>query len=203
VYRLYHYAKIAFPYASTCADLSRDIAIYIRDYRSTFGLDVTHPSNKYSNVISYFFHDSLFSYYASDCLNDTDLLNKFASRIYTELLNSKHFLYYVCDHTTTYEINRKISLIKEFYSKLDYLHLVDFFESQRQYYESDLNDSDVYRKDDFDNVFNPFFYDNVYVDFGTLRSCESFRLFSAEQLNLSSKRVKHKVLNDKNLIFNF
>ena len=47
---------------------------------------------------------------------------------------TKHFLYYVCDRPTLSEQRRKLKLIEEFYSRLDYMHLKTFFENQQLFY---------------------------------------------------------------------
>lgn len=69
---------------------------------------------------------------------ESDEFNRWVHRIYTELLVSKHFLYFVCTHNTLAERKSKQRMIESFYSYLDYMHLTSFFESQQEFYESDL-----------------------------------------------------------------
>lgn len=107
----------------------------------------------------------------------------------------------MCDHPTAYEIERKIKLIKEFYSRLDYNHLLEFFESQCKYFESDFCGDEFTVLDDYGNNYLPFFYDNVDFSFADYKTFQPYKLFSTEVYSTFEKRIKHKKLNDLNKIF--
>ena len=100
----------------------------------------------------YFFEPEIVNYSL-----DSIEMCRYVHRVYTELLLSKHFLYYVCDRPTLSERKRKLKLIEEFYSRLDYMHLKTFFENQQLFYESDLiGDLDL-MSDAWENSYYPFF----------------------------------------------
>lgn len=202
-YRLYDTAREAFPACETAMELAREIAATIR----YFGCSVSSVLSEYEfagctelsktdDLLTYFYDPEVSSYSV-----DSDLFQKWVNRIYIELLISKHFLYYVCDHPTTYEINRKIKLIKEFYSQLDYLHLTEFFDSQCQYYESDFQGDELLLSDKYENSYCPYFYDNVSCDMKDYKKLVAYKIFESTTLKRVSDRIKHKYLNDKNKIF--
>ena len=110
-------------------------------------------------------------------------------------------MYYVCDHPTTYEINRKICLIQDFYKQLDYLRLTEFFENQSQYYESDFVGDEPLLSDQYGNSFVPYFYDNLNYSMKCYKELVAYKLFESNTLRLAQDRIKHKYLNDKNKIF--
>ena len=96
---------------------------------------------------------------------------------------------------------RKLKLIEEFYSRLDYLHLKTFFENQQLFYESDLvGDLDL-MSDAWENSYYPFFYDNVYFSSSVYKKTPVYRLYDMQINKLFSDRIKHKKLNDLNKIF--
>lgn len=196
---MYDTAKELFPYCETASDLSREIASCIRLFGSSFkGLTSDVPVSdvsKLNDLCSYFYSPD------SDSDVDSDLFQRWVNRIYIELLTSKHFLYYVCDHPSTYEIQRKIRLIQEFYKQLDYLRLTEFFENQSQYYESDFVGDEPLLSDAYNNSYCPYFYDNVNYSMESYKELVPYKLFRADILKLSQDRIKHKYLNDKNKIF--
>lgn len=146
----------------------------------------------------------MFSYFNdNDSLSDinSEVFSRYVHRIYVELLISKHFLYYVCDKVTLYEINRKIGLIKSFYSRLDYLHLLDFFENQSIYFESDLVGDDDLMSVTWEQSYCPYFYDNVRFDWNDYKSSPIYLRFNSDVEKLFADRIKHKRLNDENKMF--
>lgn len=129
---------------------------------------------------------------------DSEQFSRYVNRIYSELLVSKHFLYFVCDNTTLKERERKLKLIREFYSRLDYLHLVDFFKQQQQFFESDFA-GDVALEGE--GNFMPFFYDNFDPRMFDLENQRFYRAFASKVHSDYQKRIKHKRQNDLNKIF--
>lgn len=188
-YCLYDDARRAFPAVETTIDLARSIAACIYYFpleAKTFGSDkVTY------DLCRYFYDPSV-----GDI--NTDSFDKWIHRIYTELLLSKHFLYFVCDHRTKYEINRKIKMIDDFYSRLDYMHLTEFFENQSSFFESDLFGADDLLSQNADNQFYPYFYDNISYSLADYRTSPAFNVMSSQIMDEFEKRCKHKKLNDIN-----
>lgn len=131
---------------------------------------------------------------------DSDEGSLFVQRIYTQLLLSKHFMQFVCERPTIAEAKRKLKLIENFYTELDYLHLKDFFETQSAFFDSDLyGEESLYYKDD--NAYYPYFYDNVDVSYDNLSAVPAFRCFTQKTLELYNSKMKHKRLNDLNKMF--
>lgn len=199
-YTFYQSALKVFPTCVTCADLSREIASLIK----LSSCDSTSYFRFLSCSDSSYVVESLLKYcYDADflCDSESDKFRCAVNRLYNELLLSKHFLTFVCDHISSYEIDRKIALIRKFYSKLDYLHLLEFFDSQCAYYESDFVGNEYDSIDKFGNPFCPFFYDNYSFSLSTYKHMRVFKLFESDQYDQSYKRIKHKYLNDLNKIF--
>ena len=198
-YRLYDTARKAFPGTETCLSLAKEIAMTICIFgvnRETFNFDLfglLNTDEEFFKLLSYFGDPG--------CTTDTEEFDRFVTRIYTELLLSKHFLYFVCDRPTVYEINRKIKLIDEFYKELDYLHLTQFFESQQLFYEDDLFGSEDLMSDRFEQTYCPYFYDNVHYSMDTYKHSTLYKTYDSEVCKLFEDRIKHKRLNDKNKIF--
>lgn len=194
-YQVYKYAKECFPESETCLSLAKEIAAscyYFPVKERTF-VSGSFEQQKMFRLLSYFNDVSV-----ADLNSDQG--DRYVHRIYTELLISKHFLTFVCDKPTSYEIDRKIKLIREFYSRLDYLHLLDFFESQKLFFESALYGGDDLMTDG-DNVFYPYIYDNVAFSFEDYYTRPAFRIMSEQVCKMYKDRMKHKELNDKNGIF--
>lgn len=196
-YTLYEVAKRCFPCAETCFDLAKEIAFNAYTFDTAIRLKAfgsTKDERDMFDLLSYFRDTSVTDLYS-------DSGDRYVHRIYTELLVSKHFLTYVCDRPSVYEINRKIRLIKEFYSRLDYLHLLDFFENQKKFFESDLFDSGTLKEFGSDNWFYPYIYDNVEYSAAEYYSMPAYRVMREDVCKIYQDRQKHKYLNDKNGIF--
>ena len=194
-YSVYEIAKKYYPSAETSMHLARLVA------------DDIFINNVFNDKKEYSYYDKehleLLRYF-----DDTDgavtlppeEYTLFVSRIYMQLLLSKHFLQFVCDHNTLAEKKRKLRIIENFYSRLDYMHLTDFFESQRLFYESDfVNDDGLF--DTGSTKVCPYFYNNIRYDFDDYRCTPTFLLYASDVIKLGADRVKHKKLNDANKIF--
>lgn len=201
-YRIYALARRLFPACETAYDLAKDIAAYIYYFhlnKDSYQLDIFGQCSDVSELykISQYF-------YEPDVLThsiDSEEMSRYVHRIYSELLISKHFLYFVCDSLSLSEQLRKLRIIEDFYKELDYLHLKTFFESQQLFYESDLIGDEDLLKDTWNNSYYPYFYDNVYLDFQLYKKQPVYRLFDTNVKKLFNDRIKHKKLNDLNKIF--
>lgn len=197
-YTIYSTARKHFPEATSTAQIARDLARFIW----TFGIDSQDysPEDKdFLKLLGYFYDPVIYS----QPMGNNPEYAKYVNRIYTELLVSKHFLTFVCDNSTLYNQKSKIRMIQEFYIKLDYLRLTQFFENQRKFYDSDLYGSDDLLTTEFDDDYYPYFYDNLEFDPLGLTLTPAYRNYHSETLKLFQDRVKHKKLNDANrILFN-
>lgn len=201
-YSIYDTARNLFPEASTTLSLAKEIAVYIHDFhstKSTYLIDLFGSCSDQSKLFE--LADYFCDYENISCPVDSVDFDLFVHRIYSELLVSKHFLYFVCTHNTLTERKIKLRLIEDFYSRLEYMHLTDFFESQRLFFESDLiGDADLLTNE-WENTYYPYFYCNVHTDFNSFRTTPVYKLYSSEIKKLFNDRIKHKKLNDANKIF--
>ena len=100
-YSIYDTARLLFPDVKTTFSLAKEIAIYIyyfHNTKETYLLDLYGYCSDQSKLyeLSQYFYDSdvlLHSF-------NSDEFSRYVHRIYTELLISKHFLYFVCTHNT-------------------------------------------------------------------------------------------------------
>lgn len=201
-YGIYDTARRLFPSAETAFSLAKEIAFYIKYFhyeKSTYLLGLlgqVSDSKSLLDLSNYFYDHDVVSRPV-----ESDEFNRWIHRIYTELLVSKHFLYFVCNHNTLAERKSKQRLIEEFYSYLDYMHLTAFFEAQQEFYESDLIGDNDLCSDQWENSYYPYFYNNVYTVSGRFEETPVYRLYSSDVNKLFNDRIKHKKLNDANKIF--
>lgn len=201
-YRIYGRARRAFPASNSCIDLARQIACCVKYFprdKETFGrpgVDGSFDADTYK-VVNYFYDAKSVDYDVS-----SEEFSRYIQRIYTELLLSKHFLYFCCDgDLTLYKSREMIRRIKEFYSQLDYLHLTEFYATQSVFFDNWLFGSDDLIIDEFDNTYCPYFYDNVQFNMEDYKVSLAYRLMSTESAKLYVDRIKHKELYDFNGIF--
>lgn len=123
------------------------------------------------------------------CPMDSCDWDKIRASIYKQLLISRLF----CDNCRIANISPQyyLSKIEDFYRELDYMHLTDFFRSQKNYFAKDY-------ADEGDLVY---FYNNVDYDFAEFQQSFAYRRYKSEVTQLAKDMVKHKLQNDKNDIF--
>ena len=195
-YRIYDIARQAFPEFDTPAKLARQVcscAYYFGVNPSTFQDKATR------DVITYFY-----DYEACQQTDmSSDVFQKWVQRVYNELLLSRHFLYDLIGTPTIASCKSMLKRIEEFYVQLDYYHLTEFYETQNQFYLSNMYGSDdlMSISDDNSLSFFPYFYDNVNYSLSDYKATACYSLMMSEVMSEASKRMKHKVLNDANLIF--
>ena len=193
-YRIYFAAKQAFGDTGSCLALAKEIALTC--YYFPPQLDKV-PFDALMRKVLYYFHDA-----TVHSEPGTPEFDRYVQRIYVELLVSKHFINFCCYGKTDFEtVNRMVGIISDFYNRLDYLHLKDFFETQSMFYASNLYGSEDLLSDDFENSFYPYFYNNVNYDLSNYQTTPAYQLMKAETAKLCYDRIKHKVLNDENKIF--
>lgn len=217
-YRIYDKVRQAFPYAEN----PKTLAVLIAERAYYFGNDFicNREENGERYTVEYQALGLPFDQPIADISVDTlwnDILGYFVdfivmptigtlqfdrwvNRIYLELLISRKFLYKICKNRTYVECQSKLKMIENFYSRLDYLHLLDFYESQSCFFDSDLLGCDDLMSDG-DNVFVPYFYNNVDYDHSIYEQSLVYKTFSCDVQQLFQDRIKHKELNDKNKIF--
>lgn len=120
---------------------------------------------------------------------DSIYWDKVRTSIYTQLLTSRLF----CDNCRIANISSQyyLSKIEDFYRKLEFMHLTDFFRSQEKYFAKDYADDD-------DLVY---FYNNSDYDFAEFQNSFAYKRYKSEVTQLAKDMVKHKLQNDKNNIF--
>lgn len=183
-YRLLLQARKFYSECQTTLAIARRIAEDIVLFHGC----TTVQNDKHRKLLNYLYDSD----YVNDNLND-EQYEKYVNSIYTQLLVSKRFLTFVCDHQTIKEMTYKRSLIENFYKNLDYYHLTEWYESQVSYLEQDTSDND-------DIIF---FYDNTWFDFEAYKRLPVARRFYASCKREYIERNKHKKLNDLNrLLFN-
>lgn len=200
-YRVYDYARKVFPSAETTFSLAKEIALNLHYFGTRF---VTEGELFDTSRGDYKFCVDLLKYFDDQDAGmdiESEGFAHFVHRIYCELLVSKHFLYFVCNKTTLTEIERKIRLIREFFSRLDYLRLRDFFEAQQQFYECDLVGGSPLFDQHWENTYYPYFYNNVNYEQYDYQNSPAYKLFAAETDQKFQMKIKHKVLNDQNKLF--
>lgn len=120
---------------------------------------------------------------------DSIYWDKVRTSIYTQLLTSRLF----CDNCRIANISPQYYLnkIEDFYRKLEFLRLTEFFRSQEKYFAKDYADED-------DLVY---FYNNSDYDFAEFQNSFAYKRYKSEVTQLAKDMVKHKLQNDKNNIF--
>lgn len=143
-------------------------------------------------------HLPVLKYFASEYKIDPFIgrthYEKALRQVYMELRTSQHFLHFVCDDIDNpYHQLQQVKMIEHFYEELDLLNL-----NQQCV---DMNEFIKYDSDEIDDYL--FFYDNTWFDANEFKQKKFFRRFQEKELNNASKNIKHKVLNDENLKFNY
>lgn len=202
-YRVYDTARYLFPSAETTFSLAKEVATFVYLFHTTPYVlrvasgDILYNERKYDELCRYFYDSEVVTYPLHSIEFD-----RYVHRVYGEFLLSKHFLYFVCDRPSLLEQKRKLKLIEEFYSQLDYMRLTDFFEAQKLFYENEdfYGDADL-MSDEWENNIYPYFYDNFRTDMELYKKTPVYSQYSAQVSKLFNDRIKHKKLNDLNRIF--
>lgn len=193
-YRIYDTAKRAFPETSSCLGLAKEIALCNYFFPSCVSAPFDIETRK---VLDYFNEP------APDDVESLEF-TKYINRIYNELLVSRHFIDFCCYGRTDFRTcEAMVDKIDAFYSRLDYLHLTSFFESQQLFYDSNLYGSDDLLSDGFDNTYYPYFYNNIAINVQDYTITPAYQLMRRETAKLAYDRIKHKKLNDLNNFFIF
>lgn len=114
-------------------------------------------------------------------------------RVYMELRTSEHFLNFVCNSDNYIEQDTKLTMIERFYDAVELMNLGDSYLQQDEFFKYDAFDLDEL----------VFFYDTTYFDVKKFNEIPSFKMFKEKTINMYRNSVKHKELNDRNLIFNY
>lgn len=197
-YSIYQTTVDNLPFHNSVISYAQFIYGLISVFSDNTAIDYDISANGKLRDIIRFFTESDYDYNTKD----EERISRHINRIYTQLLISRHFLLNVCDtpndsFPTMQERKSKIRRIDEFYSRLDYLHLVDWFESQRMFYETDvIGDEDKL----IDDVL-PYFYDNYTYDITAYKELKVYSRLDNYTTELMHKRIKHKYANDLNKKF--
>lgn len=187
-YRAYFEAKKLFNEEKPI-DLARSIATYMylfQDVSVIDGDDYDKPMTKFTSFIA-----DLCNFHQVRGYDRSSIqFQRFVLRIYNVLLLSNHFLTFCCESFSESKSRLMLRKIDEFYSRLDYLHLVDFYENQSEYFSSEYAVED-------DVVL---FYDNA-NSVERIRSSQVYQLYTSEIGKQFENRIKHKKQNDMNKMF--
>lgn len=187
-YRTYFAAKKAFE-GETPIELAREIATYIhvfKDFQVIDGNDHDREMTRFTTFMANLCDFASVRDYDRDSIQ----FERFVSRIYNVLLTSRHFLVFCCNTFSLSDSKVMLKRIEDFYSRLDYLHLVDFYENQSEYFESE------YAMED-DVIL---FYDNCNST-ERIKSSYVYGLYNSEISRKFEDRIKHKKQNDANKMF--
>lgn len=116
-------------------------------------------------------------------------------RIYMELRISHHFLTFVCNGTNPphpIEVQSKLDMIEHFYLELDRLGLNKQLEHIEYFMRYDCGDVDDLK----------YLYHNIPFDKEEYLDTKMAQVFKSYVVYRKEMSVKHKILNDQNLIFN-
>lgn len=198
-YTIYELAKKRYPTADNCFKLAQAIYEHL-----SYTQQYTPELRKFPNEVDTRFYNYFAEYVVNpDSVSDEDI-DRQVRNIYKDLLNSRHFLTFVCNSSTDYQFRmNQIYKITDFYNYLRHEQLIKFYEQQELYFSIDLSDTD-------DIVF---FYDNFpdSNNFGksltnppkSLSNNWLYKQFSSKASIDFRRRTKHKELNDaNNMLFN-
>lgn len=152
---------------------SYSVTDYVDKILYDVDLDLDHPLVRYFRLLE------------ERCTN-------LASRIYSELYISKHFLSFVCDDRyDTFFMEQRVKRIEQFYNSYEYKKLVDWYSSQEDYlllYPGRSEDMKYFR-------------DYHIVDDVSFKDIQIYKDYFAKVEHDFEFRIKHRELNDANGIF--
>lgn len=168
-------------------------ARFVSDYVRLF--DFYSPDEQFCELLQYFRKN--YGRYEIDpkteeyryVLRSVCDYDKFERSVYVELLTSQKFIKTFCNGNANI-ISNRVRLLDEFYKYLDYENLKNQCKIERDF-------SKTADKEDL-----KFFFHNKFI-VSELKELSSFKRFSASKKSMFHNYMKHKELNDKNLIFNY
>lgn len=187
-YRLYVYARQVYP-TEKLTVVASNILSHVLFYLCSDGKNQIpdfYP-DALLQLVRYFYHslgitDSCFD------LTDNESFHRYALRIYSELLLSRHFCVFCCGSYSYLVHERIYRKITAFYDYLDQQNLTEWYEAQAFYMDSDFaREGDV--------VF--FYNDAIYLE-SELQSNPLYGRFVSMHKNLAYDKIKHKKANDFN-----
>lgn len=158
------------------------IARFIADYVDRY--DAESPFPIVNDMLQYFMTKYLIGHPA---LEEPFNKEKFCRMVYCELLKSARFLRVQCKGNHSYKnILAQSKIVDDFYKTLDYDNLV----GQLKYL------------DKTDPKLRHFYYTDL-CNLGELKDSTIFKQYKLERKTMFSNLMKHRELNDRNLIFNY
>lgn len=165
------------------------IVDYVYNTHDAFLNYMVAPSVRYDKLLRYFIRYAQINPYN----NNADEKNRVLRSIYVDLRVSYHFLTFVCDNQTEEERQNKQKLIENYWSKIEYNNLVSCLEMQEKLEELYGHDSD-------DINYDMLYYNKI--DLNKLQNDVMYKRFRSTTFARYDDSVKHKKLNDLNLLFN-
>lgn len=122
----------------------------------------------------------------------------YKNQILSQLYTSKHFLTYCCDNQSLSERRRKFEYIKRFWSHYDYTLLYNMYQSQQDN-ASEMSDFKWYYVNKVPTTLDE--HMRKFVDLSELGKERFYQEFVIQSDADFLKSIKHKELNDANLIY--
>ena len=141
----------------------------------------------FERVCKYFMDEYPPSYFR-DAFSSDEVFERTKHRIYSDLLVSRHFLDFVCDHRSSFECRRKVSMIVSYWREREMTNLNDWYRSQEEYGE---------KFSDFG--YSAFYYNKPHLD--DLPKHPLYKNFVVDVDLQYNRSIKHKRHNDANMIF--
>ena len=198
VYKLYGRVRSVYGTEVSLIDISRSIVSAYHDYQESGFLRCAG-----TDFLQYFFESvDMQRRWLRDGQFDEDLDEKFVYSVYQELLVSRLFMRNAAKWYAYLALNSPafrgidyyelyLKKIERFWKYVDYKNLTQWYEKQAIYFASDFASSDdMY-----------YFYNNVAYDLDKFKDSFPARAYKANVTYMARTRMKHKLQNDKNLIF--
>ena len=196
-YRAFLVAK-SFGHQDSCFKLAKTIVNYLYDSSLNYRSDSSklHKNPVYDSFLRLLVSICRLDLYKSIDTSLIDFLSKdylsAVRSVYMYLSISKHFLDFCCQGDYSQKKSREVlTIIEKYYKDSDYDNLVSFYDDLEQ-----VTDLDFYSKE------SNFLYNNMFFNEKFLYDSVLYKRFKSLSINSFNNSMKHKLLNDKNAIFN-
>lgn len=155
---------------------------------------VAHFVPEYDNLLKYLFENQRFSC-KKFCRCDKDVFEQMFNSLVNDLYVSRQF--YVLRKELNIDSSTLVRFIDKFYKLQDYANL-----SSSYAYQEELQKHYEYECEDINVDCFPYFMHNVNYDISVFTQSKPFLQYKSNVVQRAERSVKHKALNDANLIFN-
>lgn len=175
---------------------AKKIIEYIYENWTNGDLDwrVSHFVPEYDKLLKYLFENQRFSC-KKFCRCDKDVFEQMFNSLVNDLYISRQF--FTIRNELNIESFTLVHLIEKFYELQDYANLSSSYADQEE-----LQKEFEYECEDINIDCFPYFMHNVNYDISEFTKSRPFLQYKSNVMQRAVKSVKHKELNDANLIFN-